>query len=60
MFEEVTFKRPLMWECKQCHKHISDSETVAYHFLNGVLYGWCTTCFASSHSMNVCRTDENK
>jgi hypothetical protein len=37
---------PLMWECKQCHHLISDAQTVAYHLVDRVLYGWCEPCFA--------------
>ena len=42
--------KPVMWECKQCHHLISDFETVAYHFIAGVLYGWCEECFAASRA----------
>jgi hypothetical protein len=34
-----------MWECKQCHLMIAESDTVAYHLVDGVLYGWCESCF---------------
>ncbi|MCI0421125.1 MAG: hypothetical protein L0312_18170 [Acidobacteria bacterium] len=33
------------WTCRDCHRHISDSETVAYHLINRILYGWCEGCF---------------
>lgn len=39
-------KTGLMWECKQCHRQVSDEETVAYHLVERVLYGWCQPCFA--------------
>jgi hypothetical protein len=35
-----------MWECKQCHQSINDDNTVAYHLIEGILYGWCETCFS--------------
>lgn len=34
-----------LWECKQCHRLIADKETVAYHLVERVLYGWCESCF---------------
>ncbi|MEW6130726.1 MAG: hypothetical protein AB1757_27090 [Acidobacteriota bacterium] len=37
-----------MWECKECHSMIDASETIAYHLINGVLYGWCPICFTTS------------
>ena len=40
----------ITWECKQCHRPVSDKETVAYHLLNGMLYGWCEECFAQRRS----------
>jgi hypothetical protein len=36
---------PRRWECKHCHQPISDAETVAYHLISGILYGWCEACF---------------
>ena len=53
MFAEVSFKVAVNWECKQCHRRISDSETVAYHLIDGVLYGWCETCFAARHTKST-------
>jgi hypothetical protein len=43
--QTITPSRP-MWECKQCSQRISDAETVAYHLVNRVLYGWCEACFS--------------
>ena len=45
MVIEKRAKQLLVWECKQCHQLIPDSETVAYHLIDGVLYGWCQACF---------------
>jgi len=36
---------PRRWECKHCRRLISDAETVAYHLINRILYGWCEACF---------------
>ncbi|HVG21291.1 MAG TPA: hypothetical protein VNI02_19775 [Blastocatellia bacterium] len=33
------------WECKQCHQMIAENDTVAYHLVDRVLYGWCESCF---------------
>ena len=41
-----------MWECKECHQLIPDEETVAYRFVNGVLYGWCRPCFTQRNDRN--------
>ncbi|HXG63894.1 MAG TPA: hypothetical protein VNO70_02235 [Blastocatellia bacterium] len=38
-------KKGKMWECKQCRHPVSAEETMAYHLVNGVLYGWCAGCF---------------
>jgi hypothetical protein len=35
-----------MWECKQCHQLIAENDTVAYHLVDRVLYGWCESCFS--------------
>lgn len=32
-------------QCKQCRKVITSDETMAYHLIDDVLYGWCHTCF---------------
>jgi hypothetical protein len=34
------------WECKQCHQRVGDQCVVAYHLIDGVLYGWCESCFS--------------
>ena len=33
-------------ECKQCHSFISCNDTIAYHLVDQILYGWCGDCFA--------------
>jgi hypothetical protein len=50
MFERVMLKETLMLVCKQCRHPVSDSTTVAYHLMNGILYGWCEDCFQRRHS----------
>jgi hypothetical protein len=32
-------------ECKQCHGLVAHDETIAYHLVNRILYGWCLPCF---------------
>lgn len=34
-----------LWECKHCHRLITDDENVAYHLIDRALYGWCEPCF---------------
>jgi hypothetical protein len=34
-----------VWECKQCHEPVDAEETVAYHLVDKILYGWCQPCF---------------
>ena len=43
--EQTILARDHFLECKQCHRLIGHSETVAYHLVEKVLYGWCETCF---------------
>jgi hypothetical protein len=45
ILEPVTVAKA-QWECKQCHQMIPADETVAYHLINKVLYGWCEPCFS--------------
>jgi hypothetical protein len=35
----------LTLSCKDCRRTVTDSETVAYRLIQGVLYGWCDECF---------------
>lgn len=38
-----------MWECKDCHRMVSGAETIAYHMVDRILYGWCPECFSNRH-----------
>jgi Zn finger protein HypA/HybF involved in hydrogenase expression len=40
-------------ECKQCHHPVSDDETVAYHLVDKILYGWCPSCFGHRHTVSA-------
>jgi hypothetical protein len=40
----------LIFSCKDCHRPLTDSETVAYRLIQGVLYGWCDACFSNRDS----------
>jgi hypothetical protein len=42
-----------MWECKECHAMIAANETVAYHLIDQILYGWCEPCFTSRNEIRV-------
>ena len=46
------------WECKQCHQHVTDDRTVAYHLIEGVLYGWCESCFSQRHDVTKAIADQ--
>jgi hypothetical protein len=35
----------LMLECKECHRPVTQTDLVAYHLVDRVLYGWCQSCF---------------
>ena len=37
-------------ECKQCHRTVSNEDTVAYHLVDQILYGWCQSCFGHRHT----------
>ena len=45
-FESATNINSPVWECKHCHQPISEHDTVAYHLIDGILYGWCPNCFS--------------
>ena len=45
VFEKAKGGAGRKWECKQCHQLVTESETIAYHLIDGVLYGWCEGCF---------------
>jgi len=40
------------WECKQCHQNVADDCNVAYHLIDGILYGWCEPCFSRRSDAN--------
>jgi len=46
IFEQTSSTLNRVWECKQCHQIINDEFTVAYHLIDGILYGWCEACFS--------------
>ncbi|HKV41376.1 MAG TPA: hypothetical protein VJX67_19375 [Blastocatellia bacterium] len=46
MFTQLPDGHTLTLECKHCHISISIEETVAYHLVDGILYGWCQPCFS--------------
>jgi hypothetical protein len=46
MIEQIKDALNCVWECKQCHRLITDDENVAYHLVDKTLYGWCEPCFA--------------
>ena len=52
IFEKATNTNVLMWECKSCHQPIDEHETVAYHLVSGILYGWCPDCFRQREPVN--------
>ena len=45
IFEHVAGILKRSWECKQCHQSVAEDCTVAFHLIDGVLYGWCESCF---------------
>ena len=46
IFEKATNLSMLTLECKHCHQAIAQHDTVAYHLVDGVLFGWCPACFS--------------
>jgi hypothetical protein len=50
MTQNQSSHEPQLWECKQCHQVIADEENVAYHLIDGFLYGWCERCFSTRHA----------
>ena len=43
--KEVKDVQILILECKECHRPVIQTELVAYHLVDRVLYGWCQSCF---------------
>lgn len=52
IFEKATRLGMLTLECKHCHQAIAEHDTVAYHLVDGVLFGWCPTCFGRRAPVN--------
>ena len=52
IFEKATNLSMLMLECKHCHQAIAEHDTVAYHLVEGVLFGWCPACFSQRAPVN--------
>jgi len=46
IFEQAAGILKHTWECKQCHQNVTEDHTVAYHLIDGILYGWCDLCFS--------------
>ncbi len=45
--------KKIMWECKDCHSMIGSHETIAYHLVDRILYGWCEPCFTNRPDLKV-------
>ena len=43
--KEVKDTQVLMLECKDCHRPVTQTDLVAYHLVDRVLFGWCESCF---------------
>lgn len=50
MFQIANGSDSHKWECKDCHHMISPEETMAYHLVDKILYGWCQSCFNQRNS----------
>ena len=57
IFEKATNLSLLTLECKNCHQPIAEHETVAYHLVDGVLFGWCPPCFSQRTPANKIISD---
>lgn len=53
VFEKATNINSLLLECKHCHIQIVEHDTVAYHLVDGILYGWCAGCFSQRAPVNT-------
>jgi hypothetical protein len=53
IFEQAKGGTCRKWECKQCHRLVAESATVAYHLVDGILYGWCEDCFGERRKVAV-------
>ena len=45
MFEQIKKTDRQLWECKECHNLVAEEQTIAYHLVDRILYGWCESCF---------------
>jgi hypothetical protein len=45
IIQQVSGMLKRTWECKQCHQTVAEEHTIAYHLIDGILYGWCDACF---------------
>ena len=57
IMEKVTGMLKRTWECKQCHQSVGDEHTIAYHLIDGILYGWCDSCFSQRAPANSVMAD---
>ncbi|HEX8184718.1 MAG TPA: hypothetical protein VF747_08195 [Blastocatellia bacterium] len=51
--EQVKNSNKRTWECKECHQLIAEQDTVAYHLVDRVLYGWCEPCFSQRSHKSI-------
>lgn len=58
MLKQVNAIQGRMWECKECHRLVPAIQTVAYHLVDRILYGWCETCFSNKTSAS--KSDRGK
>ena len=49
VFEQIKNSNGRTWECKDCHELVAEQDTVAYHLVDKILYGWCALCFGNRH-----------
>ena len=50
--KEVKDAEMLMLECKECHRPVTQTDLVAYHLVDRVLYAWCQSCFKVRERQN--------
>jgi len=46
------------WECKECNRSIKEDDSVAFHLIDGILYGWCRRCYESAQLKRAQRLTE--
>jgi hypothetical protein len=47
-----------VWECKECNRLIKEDDSVAFHLIDGILYGWCRSCFERAQLKRAQRVTE--